>query len=216
MNVIYIGSGKSALQAKDLDLTPFKTICLNNAWRLLDNFDVWIRSGDFPLKNMPKKVNFKEEISYSQYSYHIKKLSKELDWQTNSPEHYVGYTMFFQGLYYIMSAIKPKNIYTLGFDHDYNVDRYNHWKNIGEPNPQNQFLNINIEKEFDKFEADSFYGKSSTPDPLRRGLGFDYLKDKFELAKKVSKDLNINLYNASFQTKGVNLFKTANLVSLHK
>jgi hypothetical protein len=50
MNVLYIGSGKSATLFRKLNLDNYTIACVNNAWRLFDGnkFDVWIHSGDFP------------------------------------------------------------------------------------------------------------------------------------------------------------------------
>ena len=59
-NYLYIGSGNSALNIKDKDLSNFTIVCANNAWRLFDKsfFDIWIHSGDFPKYNFPKEKNY--------------------------------------------------------------------------------------------------------------------------------------------------------------
>jgi hypothetical protein len=205
-NVLYVGSGNSSLQIKNIN-TKNSIICaLNNAHLLFEDFDYWIRPGDFPKNDYPKEIKFKNEVTYKDYKNSIFLLSKELNWETTSPEHYIGYTMFFNGLYWIFENLKPSNVYTLGFDHDYNIEKYNKWKALGEPNPQNNYNNLNINKEFSEFKNDSFYG-TSTPDPLRNGLGFEYLKEKFILAQHNANLLNIKLWNLSEKHSDVNMFE---------
>jgi hypothetical protein len=205
-NVLYVGSGNSSLQIKNIDTKNSIVCALNNAYLLFEDFDYWIRPGDFPQDSYPKEKKYKNEITYNDYKKSIFSLSKKLNWKTDSPEHYIGYTMFFNGLYWIFENLNPSNVYTLGFDHDYNVEKYNKWKELGEPNPQNNYNNLDITKEFSEFKNDSFYG-ISTPDPLRKGLGLEYLKEKFILAQQNADLLNIKLWNLSENPSEVNIFE---------
>jgi hypothetical protein len=214
MDIIYIGSGQSAKLIHSIDKKKYTIICANNAWRLFDGnelFDYWIHPVDFPRENFPSKINFKNEISYLEYESTIKDLiNNKLDLNQKSPFHYVGYTTFFQGLYWIFGALKPSNVYLLGFDHDYNKDKTKKWLENNKPSPQNNFLkdqNETIEewskRFFQDFDEDFFYGHG-TPDPLR--LGEDYLIEKFNLALEISKKLGINVYNASTKESKINKF----------
>jgi hypothetical protein len=214
MNVLYIGSGNSAKYVHQLDHTKYITVCVNNAWRLFtDNkvFDYWLHSGDFPHENYPNKKNFKYEISNEEYEASIKNLVyNKLKLKESSPCHYVGYTIFFIGLHWIMHEISPANIFLLGFDHDYNRNKTQKWLNNGQPNPQNQYLKDTSKsiKEwsdnfFYEFEHDFFYGHG-TPDPMR--LGENYIKEKFFQAANTARQLNVNIFNASLADGSLNIF----------
>lgn len=214
MDIIYIGSGQSAKLIHSIDKKKYTIICVNNAWRLFEEneeFDYWIHSGDFPRENFPSKTNFKNEISYLQYQPAIENLiNQKLDLNQKFPYHYVGYTIFFQGLYWIFEELKPSNIYLLGFDHDYNESKTKKWFDNGQPNPQNNFLRGQNEtvKDWSKrffadFDEDFFYGHG-TPDPLR--LGENHLIEKFNLALEISKNLGVNIYNASQVESKINQF----------
>jgi hypothetical protein len=202
-DVLYIGSGNSALQAKEIVTTDLTICAVNNAWQILEKVDYWIHSGDFPKENYPKNKNYKNKISHGEYAPAVHNLSKTLGWNVTSPEHYVGYTIFFQGLYWIMAELKPKNIYTLGFDHDYNKEKLKKWFELKEPSPHNKYNGLVIDEEFADFKNDSFYGVS-TPDPMR--LGQDHIEKKFELAKQCAEKLDIKLWNISSSKNTINSF----------
>lgn len=212
-NFLYIGSGNSALNTKGKDLSNYTIVCANNAWRLFEesSFDIWIHSGDFPNYNFPKVKNYKEEVSYKEYSQTSNNAAKTLGWKTNYPQHYAGYTIFFQGLYWIMMNKNPKKIGVLGFDHDYNPDKVKKWKDAKNPNIQNNFNDKTVKNMndwannfFNGLKQDSFYGQG-TPDPLR--LGENHLLEKFEIAKESASKLNISLVNYSGVTTGINTFE---------
>ena len=212
-NILYIGSGNSALLSKKVDLSGFTVVCANNSWRLFDgeSFDIWIHSGDFPKYNYPKDVEFVREISYNEYSVAAEKAAEMLNWNVKSPQHHLGYTIFFSGLYWIMMTLNPKKIGLLGFDHDYNPDKVEKWVKNNNPNIQNNFnevekQNINqwANKFFEGLDKDAFYGQS-TPDPIR--LGKDHLIQKFDLAKVSAMELNIDLVNYSPVVSDINTIK---------
>jgi hypothetical protein len=202
--VLYIGSGNSVLDIKGKDLSDYTVICANNAWKLFEDskFDIWIRPDDFPKENYPTKgTKFRKKIGHSEYSTAIKKAAKMFNWDTPSPEHMVGYTTFFNGLYWIMMTLRPHTIGVLGFNHNYNPQKVQKWEKHEKPAIHNGFngskeKNINkwADKFFDGMGKDSFYGQG-TPDPLRLGKG--HLIEKFELAKVVAKNLDVKLVNYS-------------------
>lgn len=202
--VLYIGSGNCALLAKNKNLSDYIVVCVNNAWRIFDNsktFDYWIHSGDFPIELRPTTKNFKFEISYKDYVISSENIVKKLNIETKSPQHYIGYTIFFSGLYWIFDRILPDEIYLLGFNHNYNKDKADKWLKTGMPNPQNNYLKSSdksikqwSDEFFKDYDYDFFYGHG-TPDPLR--LGYNYLIDKFNLAKINANKLGIKIYNAS-------------------
>ena len=206
-NVIYCGSGNSSKLIDLVDQKDFVICGANNAWRLFKEFDFWIHSGDFPRENRPEKQNFKTEISYSEYKETSKRFCDTLGIETTSPQHYVGYTIFFLGLHWIMTELKPKRIGLLGFDHDYNPEKVKKWREGGQPNPQNQYLKSDEtikkwgENFFDGMKQDSFYGQG-TPDPLR--LGEDHLRGKFKQLIENSKKIGIEIVNLSPVSSGIN------------
>jgi len=213
MNVLYIGSGKSANLHKTLDLSKYNVVCANNAWRLFKNgsFDYWIHSGDFPREWRPSVKNYTHEISYYEYKDSSVNICNKFRIKTTSPQHYIGYTIFFQGLYYIMDVLKPSKISLLGFDHDYNKDKINKWEANGRPTPHNNFLkpiNQKIDEWansfFEGMVPDSFYGHG-TPDPMR--LSKQHLIEKFNIAVDIANKLNIDLVNLSPIVSDINIIK---------
>lgn len=201
--ILYIGSGMSANICKRIDLSKYHIVCANNAWRLFENshFNVWIHSGDFPYENRPKTKMYDTEISYVEYGKAASDITKKLNISCNSPQHYVGYTIFFLGLYWIMNEYQNCEINLLGFDHDYNPNKLKKWNENERPTPQNNFLkpkDTSLEDWSNSFfkgmRPDFFYGHG-TPDPMR--LGEKHLIEKFNLAIKNADRLKIKLYNLS-------------------
>lgn len=216
-NVLYVGSSNSATLVKELNLNDYDVICVNNAWRLFNNTNniTWLHSGDFPRENYPPDNSFLQEISYKDYSRTAEIVAERLGWKTNSPQHYLGYTIFFLGLYWIMIEKQPEKICLLGFDHDYNKEKVKKWNDDQRPNIQNNF-NKKTEKTikewsenyFKGLQPDFFYGHG-TPDPLR--LGEKHLLEKFNLAIEASNKLNIELVNYSPVQSEINIIKKEQL-----
>lgn len=220
MKVLYIGSGLSALQAKSDKYKDHVVVCLNNAWRIYSDkiFDYWIHPADFPTENYPDPVNYRKEIGYEDYIQGSAWADAALGWQHPYPEQYIGYTAFFQGLYWIMMALSPEVIGLLGFDHDYNPGKLSKWQLNGEPNLQNNFNcdsapeNINnwLNEFFKGYTPDSFYGQG-TPDPYRSGLGAEYIAEKMQLAKDSAAQLGISIVNYSEKTSLLQIFDRVRL-----
>lgn len=211
-SVLYIGSGNSAKLIDKLDLSLYTIVCANNAWKLFQNshFDAWIHSGDFPFENRPKNKIYDIEVSHKDYSKSSANIVKKLNLTTKSPQHLLGYTIFFQGIYWIIDFLKPQKISLLGFDHDYDKKNVEKWLNNNKPNPQNNFNNKPknesisdwSNKFFKNMKTDFFYGYGS-PDPMR--LGEKHLIDKFKLLQSNCEKLKINLVNLSPVTSNINI-----------
>ncbi len=202
-NVLYVGSGNSANLVKHLDLSKYTVVCVNNAWKLFTDtgFDVWVHSGDFPDENHPKKKNYRKEVSHREYKESAIAANEMFGYFDPSPEHLFGYTIFFHGLYWILTQLKPDKVSLLGFDHDYNPQKVEKWTANGRPAPHNLYLkphNQTIVKWADEFfkdmQPDSFYGHG-TPDPLR--LGEEYIYKKIQFAKLHYEIMGIELVNLS-------------------
>ncbi len=212
-NILYIGSGPSATMAKEIDLSKYTVCCANNAWRLFEDshFFAWIHSGDFPKENFPKQVNYELEINNNDYEKTSIIANKLFDWNTKSPPNYLGYTIFFLGLYWIMTTLRPEKISLLGFDHDYNPEKIKKWEEHDRPNVQN-FFNNKQEKNlqdwgnnfFKGLKQDFFYGHG-TPDPMR--YPESHLIKKFKIAQQSAEFLNIDLGNLSPVISEINILK---------
>ena len=217
-NVLYVGSGTSSLLVENKTITNHTIVCVNNAWRLFKNngFDIWIHSGDFPYYAYPENTIYKKEITHREYKISSQEAAEKLNWVTDSPQHYLGYSIFFQGLYWIMMTLKPKKIGLLGFDFDYNDEKVKKWIDNKKPNIQNDFNEKNGVKDifnwansfFGDMDVDSFYGHG-LPDPLR--LGTEHLIERFKLAEDSAKKLNIEIVNYSTVTGKINTFKKEKL-----
>lgn len=216
MKVLFIGSGLSALQARSDKYHDHIKVCLNNAWRIYEGgeFDYWIHPADFPEENYPLNVNYKKEISYEDYTAALNQGASQVGFQGVTGfelEKSIGYTSFFQGLYWIMLTLSPEKIGLLGFDHDYNQNKIDKWLADDIPNIQNGF---NDKKEktikewsdnyFQGFEKDFFYGHG-TPDPMR--YGHHYIESKMALAQEKAKSLGISIVNYSERYSPYNVFE---------
>ncbi|MBW7981049.1 hypothetical protein [Enterobacillus tribolii] len=219
MKVLYIGSGLSALQAKTEDYSDHLIICLNNAWRIFEDkkFDIWIHPGDFPFENYPPRARFYLDITYTEYQRTAAEACKKLNWNVKFPEHHIGYTSFFQGLYWIMMDLKPTKIGLLGFDHDYNPQKTEKWIKAECPGIHNGFnkKSESTIKEwsdnfFQGYEPDFFYGHG-TPDPMRQGLGEKHIREKMVLANGAAQELGIDLVNYSKRPSPYNVFRRESL-----
>lgn len=219
MKILYVGSGKSALDATNPIFDDHIIVAVNNAWKVFQDkkiIDVWLHTGDFPRENYAPANSYIKEISYKEYQQTAKSAATKLNWQTKSPEHYAGYTAFFQGLYWIFIHFHPKQIGLLGFDHDYNDAKTKKWLDAGKPNIQNQF-NDKSEKTikewstnfFKEYEPDFFYGHG-TPDPIR--LGENHILEKMQLAQTSANSLGITLVNYSKIESRLNPIKKSSLI----
>lgn len=202
--ILYVGSGNSAKRINEF--RDGRRVCVaNNAWRFWREGDFWIRSGDFPSRPsflIPKEL----EITYDSYSKAARECCHSLGIKTVSPEHYVGYTIFLQGLNWIAWNFKPCRILLLGFDHDYNPEKLKKWEELGRPNPQDRFKGFDgrtADEVFSEYTPDAFYGHG-TPDPLR--LKVEYLRELFARASETLARLGCECFNASGVTNGLNTF----------
>lgn len=217
MDVLYVGSGKSAQKAPEF-LRPGLTTCaVNNAWNLFPSgtLNYWIYPCDFPGDRRPPEGYRTKRINHDSYKIAGPASCDLIGTDNKFREHWIGYTIFFQGLHWIMHSLKPSRIFTLGFDHDYNPAKVAKWKEAGCPAPNNRFQGDKpkdvlawADKFFEGMEPDSFYGQG-TPDPLR--LGDTEMRTFFQRAQEVADKLNIGLYNLSGVTDGLNTFPQATI-----
>lgn len=202
--VLYVGSGRSASRIEEFR-EGRATVVANNAWRLWKDGDIWVHSGDFPSRpsfQIPKE----SRVAHDRYSAAAREVCAHLGIKTSSPEHYVGYTIFLQGLNWVAWNFRPCRILLLGFDHDYNPEKAQRWEELGRPNPQNKFKGFEgrtAGEVFAAYEPDAFYGHG-TPDPLR--LKESYLKELFSRASETIAKLGCECFNSSGVRHGLNSF----------
>lgn len=93
-----------------------------------------------------------------------------------------------------------KEIYLLGFDHDYNKKRVEKWrgKYITDSSKLADMFNGQGE------EPDAFYGQN-TPDPLRHGA--DNLESMFRLAQQHAAIYGCRIFNLSSKRGGIEVFE---------
>lgn len=210
-SVLYVGSGKSALMAPVLAGNVDLICAVNNAWRVFPSgVDYWIYPGDFPLENFPPPFYRCKMVEYLDFKDSAENVFSRLGEKHAFPQHKAGYTIFFQGLYWIFDTIRPSRIYTIGFDHDFSPEKVDRWVSLKCPAPNNKFngMVVNSVNEwassfFDGMEPDSFYGHG-TPDPMR--LGEHEIREFFCRSLDCSRRLGIELFNASGITEGLNNF----------
>ena len=57
MNILIIGSGPNAIEARSWDRSPFdRIVVINNAWRVRDDWDDMIFPYDFADQNKPARI----------------------------------------------------------------------------------------------------------------------------------------------------------------
>lgn len=206
MNILYVGSGLSARQVTRGGYQGHITVALNNAWRVFEAepCDYWLHPNDFPYVNYPPVDRYRYEIPWRIYNAVIQRAAPEMGiigYQGFELERYIGYTAFFQGLYWIMANFQPQQIGLLGFDHDYNPGKVQKWQADDKPTMRNRLSHYTdaaiqdwAEQYFAEYESDAFYGHG-TPDPLRYGAA--YLETKMKIAQQTAERLGVRIVNYS-------------------
>lgn len=199
--LLYVGSGKSALEYKNHSLDGVDILAVNNSYRAFDcTIDYYLCSNDFPKNRRPQETQYKNILRKPDFFYGVLSHAK-LFQLSFRPQ--VGKTIFLDGLYWAM-AKGYSEIYLLGFDHDYNPERVKKW--------QGKYINDQekLKKMFDGIEGDSFYGQN-TPDPLRHGE--NNLKSMFENANKHAIEYQSTIFNLSSKISNFNVFKRASEIN---
>lgn len=217
-DVVYVGSGLSAVKVSEIKRENFTTCALNNAWRAFDGSppDYWIHSGDLPSSHLMPQSDTTIRVGHAEIAAIGREACDALGIVTEFPQHEIGYTMFFQGLFWIILRLKPDAIFTLGMDHDYDPDRVKMWMDAGCPAPHNRYLGADppnpstwADEFFRGHEPDSFYGQG-TPDPMR--FGEQHIKDLFRLAEERALRLGVKVFNGS-NRNGLNSFPKTDIPS---
>ena len=194
--LLFVGSGKSALDYQKHNLDGVEILTVNNSIKAFQRkIDYYMCSTDFPKDRKPSNSQYKTLVLKPSYFYNVLNHARyhKLKFRPN-----VGKTIFLDGLYWAM-AMGYKKIYLLGFDHDYNPNRIKKWDGKYTLNQSK------LEELFDgpNEEPDAFYGQG-TPDPLRHGQ-FN-LVEMFEKAKEHAKEYQCQIINLSNRKGMIEVF----------
>jgi len=194
--LLFVGSGKSALEYKQYDLSGFQILTVNNSIKAFEQaVDYYLCSTNFPRENKPAPDRYNTLVGKVQYRYDV---LSHAQYHKLGFRPQIGKTIFLDGLYWAM-ANRFDEIYLLGFDHDYNKKRVAKWQGNYTTDQANLSALFNGEGE----EPDAFYGQN-TPDPLRHGEG--NLITMFEKAKEHARLYGCKIYNLSSR-RGIDVFE---------
>jgi hypothetical protein len=191
------------LEYSQYDLSEFQILTVNNSIKAFKQpVDFYLCSTNFPKSNKPDQSKYSILIDKVKYRYDV--ISHALLYQLGFRPQ-IGKTIFLDGLYWAMAS-GFKEIYLLGFDHDYNKKRVEKWrgKYITDQSKLADLFNGKGE------EPDAFYGQN-TPDPLRHGE--NNLESMFRLANEHAKKYSCMIYNLSSKQDGIQVFERAKIVS---
>lgn len=201
--LLYVGSGRSALEYKNHNLEGVEILTVNNSHKAFEGrVDYYLCSTDFPNKNKPEPSKYGELVLKPKYFYEVLSHARyfKLPFRPN-----VGKTIFLDGLYWAL-AKGFDEIFLLGFDHDYNPNRVKKWdgKHIGNEEKLKEMFSGQNE------EPDAFYGQN-TPDPLRHGK--HNLSQMFEDAQNHASIYGCKVINLSTRKSGIEVFERRDRLS---
>lgn len=115
MDVLIIGSGKSATLVNEIDLSLFTVVTVNHAHLATDKWTYWISSDDYD--DYPT-------ISPQRIGRHQKAIRAEYEPIVNYYGGYgvVGRSIVLCSSYWVLHELKPKRIFYLGCDMNYKPD----------------------------------------------------------------------------------------------
>lgn len=127
---IIVGSAPAATAARDADLTGFRKIAINHAWRLRLDFDLCIYPADFPERERPT-LHF-TQASADDYLPAIHRAGGLI---------MCGATMAFAAGYYAVDAFPGSTLVFLGCDMIYEGER-THFYGRGDPDPLRSHISL--------------------------------------------------------------------------
>lgn len=125
--VLLLGSGPNVTAARAWARPPFDTIiAINNAWRVRADWDALVHPWDFPAERRPVPAAGQRLITQD-------------DFVPAQNAHggfvYAGGTMAFTAAYWVLYALRPRVLATLGCDMHYPAGRATHFYGTGTPDP---------------------------------------------------------------------------------
>lgn len=111
-SVLILGSGRSVEDYHKYANKNFIIVAVNNAWAVTEDYDYWIRPGDY-YGSCPDKLLPHQKAIGGEYN---KALNK------HGGVNKCGFSMMLAASYWVLEEIKPNNIYYLGADMNYRPD----------------------------------------------------------------------------------------------
>ena len=126
--VLIIGSAPDATKARELDLTFFDTvIVINNAWKIISNWNELIFPYDFPDNKKPKSIGKQQRfVTEKEFVPAQEKLGGFV---------YAGATMAFTAGYWALVEHKPSLMCFLGCNMVYPSNTQTHFYGSGRKDP---------------------------------------------------------------------------------
>lgn len=172
MSVIILGSGKSVLEYPKYKKYNFTVVVVNNAWKATDDWNYWIRPGDYKGES-PANIGADQKIVTGQ----------EYNLAMRSYGHVTecGFSIMLNASYWVMEALKPKNIYYLGADMNYEPDE----------NGNTHFYGVGFDiKNFGVSDPDRMAMRMKKTRP-------DYLREIYMRFYNFAQERGIGVYNLS-------------------
>lgn len=135
MKVLLIGSGKSALEIENADLSEHVVVVINNAWRLYPDFDYAIYASDMPEELRPVTKHEDQHLvtawtgpklynrpmqPHEEYGYERCKL------ELREKGIHIPQTILLVSGFWCLWYLKPKLLGFIGCDLDYTPDENGH------------------------------------------------------------------------------------------
>ena len=126
--VLILGSGPNAVKTQDMPRPALgQVVAINNAWRVLKDWDYCIHPEDFPAeRHPPTEHGAGKMVTYESY-VPIQ--------NTYGGFVYAGGTMAFTAAYWALGALRPKVMAFLGCDMVYAASGNTHFYGTGEADP---------------------------------------------------------------------------------
>jgi len=112
MKILMLGSGPNVVDCAAWPRAPFDTVvCINNAWRVRDDWDYLVHPSDFPKDRQPEMLRDGQQIvTYETYVPAQNAMGGFV---------YAGGTMAFTAAYWALHALRPTVMAFLGCDMTY-------------------------------------------------------------------------------------------------
>lgn len=125
--VLILGSAADAISAREFDAGVFEAIvCINNAWRIRDDWTHLVHAGDFPAERLPPNPDTRNVLTYDTYVPANNAYGGIV---------YAGGTMAFTAAYWALHALRPSMMIFCGCDMVYEHKSSTHFYGNGTADP---------------------------------------------------------------------------------
>ena len=134
-NVLIIGSGPAALNARSWDKSHFdQIVAINNAWQIRSDWDSLIFPDDFPVDKQPPSIGVKQQVIRSSDYVPVQ--------NSYGGFVYAGGTMAYTAAYWALGALRPKVIAMIGCDMVYPATGPTHFYGTGQADPLRRDISL--------------------------------------------------------------------------